>query len=135
VEKMEVIEMATASKIYKGIKGETENDVAAFRKALNSALNSSDKDALNKIGLTRALQLDFGLSHVAVTRYRNMCNALLGRRPVARFDQTARIMVQPVGRALHTPHHDLLRNHHDFERLIGQDDQRVPILGKARSSP
>jgi hypothetical protein len=54
-----------------------------------------------------------------------MCNALLGRRPVARFDQTARIMVQPVGRALHTPHHDLLRNPHDFERLIGQNDQRV----------
>jgi hypothetical protein len=34
-------------------------------------------------------------------------------------------VVQPIGRALHTPHHDLLLNPHDFERFAGQDHKRM----------
>jgi hypothetical protein len=45
--------------------------------------------------------------------------------PVAGLDQTARIMVQPVGRARRAPHHDLLLDRHDFDALVEQDDQRM----------
>jgi len=62
------------------------------------------------------------LSHTAVTRYRQPCNALLGRRTVARLEHPGRVVVEPVGRALHR---DLFLNTNDFERFARQDHKRM----------
>ena len=61
----------------------------------------------------------------AVTRYRRHVMRYFVVGPVAGLDQTARIMVQPVGRARRAPHHDLLLDRHDFDGLVGQNNQRV----------
>jgi hypothetical protein len=55
-------------------------------------------------------------SHTAVTRYRRPCNALLGRRTVARLDHPGRVVVEPVGQAPHAPHHDVLLDPPMIER-------------------
>jgi hypothetical protein len=75
------------------------------------------------------------LSHTAVTRYRRPCNALLGRRTVARLDHPGRVVVEPVGRAPHAPHHDLLLDPHDFERFAGQDHKRMVQTRRIDANP
>jgi hypothetical protein len=50
---------------------------------------------------------------------------LLRRLPIPRLDQSTRVVVQPIGRAQDAPHHDLLLNPHDFDGLVGQNDQRM----------
>jgi hypothetical protein len=54
------------------------------------------------------------------------------RRTVARLDQSARIVVRPVGRTPNPPHHDLFLNTHDFEMPLGAKAQAVGARSKRR---